>query len=376
MLIPSFKIKIFSTTQKFDKAFDRAIHLRDNGHDRVITFDYCASLRHVQSFNDTTQTARVVVPRDSLYTKRNATEGIDVVVEQTASLLNVGDRAEISMSLAQSTGSGYQNGTWETIFTGYLKAITPDDNLVLEFEDEMWLLKQKKLTISYGQTTVLDMVKRMCDGIIDPVNIKGGYIGESANAQVTISGYRLKANPTIAQALHGLRKHFGIRAWFRTNENGVAELWVGRLWYENDVKINNPHIFKFQSNIISHKLTYQRQENYLKGVRAVSVSSSDNSRIEVFAGDQFGDLTTLHFFDTDAKTLKELAENHLRRISYSGFFGGFRAVINPVVKHGDFVKLIDPRFSDERVGTYVVERVTTEYDMGGAWQDIDLNTKI
>ena len=378
MLIPSIRIKILSTKQKFDSALDRALYLRDNDPDRRVTFEYCASFKHVQSFNETTQIAKVVVPRDVLYTRKSATEGVQITqgVSSTAELLTVGDKVIIEMSLAQSSRDGYENGVFETVFTGWLKAITPQDNLVLECEDEMWLLKQKRLTVTYGQTTVLNMVKDMCEGIIDEENIKGGYIGEDANAQVNISGYRLRANPTIAQALHGLRKHFGIRAWFRTNDQGVAELWVGRLWYESAEKLANPHIFKFQANIFSDKLKYQKKENYLKGVKVTSVDSSDNSRLVVFAGDEFGDITTLHFFDLDESTMRELAENHLRRISYSGFFGNFMTIIKPRVLHGDYVKLIDPRFGPERNGVYVVEKIVTNYGMDGAWQSINLNSKI
>jgi hypothetical protein len=380
MLIPTFQIDIFTTAKKrdFTSALDRALYLRDVAIDRIITFNAVKDFKHTQSFNDTTQTATFIVPRSLLYTLKNAV-GNDVLTDKpvdTEYIVNVGDIVVVYNSLAQSS-EGYENGVREELFRGYVKSITPKDNIVIECEDEMWLLKQQKTTVTYPQITVTDLVKSLTDGIIDPGNIKGGYLGEDANAQITISGYRLKANPTVAQALHGLRKHFGIRAWFRTNpDTKVAELWVGRLWYENLEKLQNPHVFKYQANIVGSKLKYQKKENYLKGVRAVSVSSEDNSRKEVFAGDQFGDQTTLHFFDVDDATLKELAENELKRISYTGFFGNFTTVIRPSVQHGDFVKIIDPRFAEEREGTYVVEKVVTTYGMKGAWQIIHLNSKI
>lgn len=379
MLIPTFKIKILTTKrQGFKSALERAMYLRDVGHNRVITFESTAGISHTQSFNDVTQTAKFSVPRNLLYTLKNAV-GNTVISNQTSpteNLLNVGDIVVITTSLAQSY-DGYQNGEEDELFRGYVSAITPGDNITIDCEDEMWILKQVKVTISYPQIEVLAMVKDLCEGYIDPENIKGGYIGDDENVKITISGYRLKANPTISQALHGLRNHFGIRAWFRTNnETKKAELWVGRLWYENESKIQNPHIFKWQENIIKSKLKYQREENYLKGVRAVSVSSSDNSRKEVFAGDQFGDQTTLHFFDMSDAALKQMAENELKRIWYTGFSGSFTSVIRPSVKHGDYVKLIDPRFGKEREGVYVVEKVVTTYNMNGAWQEIELNTRI
>ncbi len=379
MLIPTFKIHILTTARTdFKSALERALYIRDNGHDRIITFESFVSIRHEQSFNDTTQKARFGVPRDILYTLKNALgeNRLTDVPSEIPLLLSVGDRVHITTSLAQSY-DGYQNGSPETLFYGYISAITPEDNMTIDCEDEMWILKQTKVTITYPEIRVLDMVKDLCEGFIKPENIKGGYIGEDANAQITISGYRLKANPTIAQALHGLRKHFGIRAWFKTNyETGEAELWVGRLWYETPEKLANPFIFQWQENIIKSKLKYQRKENYLKGVRAVSVSSADNSRKEVFAGDQFGDQATLHFFDLDDATLRELAENELKRIWYTGFSGSFTAVIRPSIQHGDFIRLIDPRFGKEREGVYVVEKVVTTYGMKGAWQEITLNTRV
>lgn len=390
MLIPKIKVRILSTTQEFDSAFDRAMFLNesDSNADRIFSFYYVNNCEIIESFNTIGKTCNIVIPRNYKFTLKPITDGLNKQPKNNAPQVDskekesgfmVGDIVEVYMTLEHSQEGEYFSYGEKRRYRGFIKAITPSDNVLIECEDEAWLLKQKKLQKAYKKGIVLDYVKDMCKGIISPEKIKGGSLATQSEAQFTASGYRLKRNPTIYKAIQGLDQNFKMRAWFRD-----GELYVGKLWYESisearyQEAIDNgrPHNFEFQRNICSDNLKYQKKESYLKGVEVEIINSNDNSREKVFVGTDDGDVERIPAMDITVSDAKALAEAHLKRITYDGFRGSFTAHIEPEIQHGDYVKIKDPRFDEERSGIYVVEKVVLSFKPNGAFQTIYLNSKV
>lgn len=392
MLIPELYITIYNTLRGFDSNFEKGLWLRDNldKADRILTMRYAESVEIEESFNSIGKTCTLIIPRDVKFTLKPITQGAGEGTTLTGAedflssaeaedVITAGCVVVIETRLSWSQNGQYGRLPIRVQFKGFISTVTPSDSLVITCEDDAWLLKQVKKTITYPKGTVLDMVKDMCKGIIAPENIRGGSLTDQSEAQFVASGYRLKRNPTIYQALHGLYTNFKIRCFFK---DGI--LYVGKLWYEADsIRIFNeaqedgrPLRFMFQHNIIADKLTYKKKDDYKKGVEVTVIDSNDNSRFTVYAGDESGDIDRIPAVDLSNKAAQELADNHLKKVWYDGFTGSFKANIEPYIEHGYFVQLIDPRFGSERDGKYVVERVVKSFSPTGFWQDVYLNTKI
>ena len=382
MLIPKIRVRIISTTQEFDSSFERAMWIRDNEEaaERVFTFYYVNKCTITQSFNLTADTCTIVIPRNLKFTEKPITKGNNEITTDAAPQVDskekevgfaVGDVIEVYMTLEWSDGGQYDSYGEKLRYKGYIKAITPNDNLVIQCEDDMWLLKQRKLQKAYPKGAVIDMVKDMVKGIMPAENVRGGNIGQDSEAKFIASGYRLKRNPTIAKALIGLRTNFKMRAWFKNRE-----LWIGKLWYEDQAEEEGAKNFEFQRNIISDNLQYQKKEDYLRGVEVEVINSTDNSRFKVFAGTDDGDVERIPAVDLTKADAQAMADNHLKRITYDGFRGSFKIHIEPYLEHGWYVNLHDPRFGEERNGKYVIEKVVTSYDYNGAFQNVYLSSKV
>jgi hypothetical protein len=93
---------------------------------KKITFDYVSAVEIVTSVKDLTDTARVTVPRKMRWREKPLTD-----------FIKRGDKIAIRL--------GYENHALETVFTGYVKTFTTRTPVVLECENEMYLLKQVKV---------------------------------------------------------------------------------------------------------------------------------------------------------------------------------------------------------------------------------------
>lgn len=344
------------------------------------------------SFNMLSDTAEVVIPR------RLKIDGETYTIGDSNDLFQVGDKIRIEM--------GYDATNLEqnlvTRFEGFIRQIIPGDNIVIHCKDEMYFMEQvNKQTQYLTPITIVDLVKDMTDAVKTQFSGKGftytfdrNNIGSNKSVSWVsgdpfaivcldskISGYRLKRNPNIAQCLDGLRKNFGFRSWFRDHV-----LYVGLLWY-SDIPAITPvtHTFRFQYNIIDNgeNLKYRRSDDYKMGVKVISVNMDDNSRYTGFVGEEGGDLKTIHRMhrstdsESDVKSnMEKMGNVELRQRNYTGFQGYFRTFGEPVVKHGDHVKLIDKRHPLDREGTYIVEKVKTMDGVRGQWQDIWLNSRV
>ncbi|HVX01019.1 MAG TPA: hypothetical protein VHA52_11365, partial [Candidatus Babeliaceae bacterium] len=203
---------------------------------------------------------------------------------------------------------------------------------------------------------------------------------------------------TVADIIGRVRDDYGFKCYFRYNE-----LRIGYpIYFDAEA---NTEIFRFQQNIISDELTYQRIDDVAMSVSAYSTNRTSGSgttidgqqktrikRLEVLVTANkdgtytttpsgknpvdnldTGEMTTWFYWNVaDEKTLGNYATEELKKHHYNGLRGKFTTFGLPFIKHGDNVTLQDLVLPD-RNGTYKVKRVAYRGGMEGLRQDITLD---
>lgn len=283
---------------------------------------------------------------------------------------------------------GY-NGNLTNRFTGVLTGVKNGFPSELYCEDSMFLLKQKTIStealnyINNGERKTLKaLLKKVFPGELQD---ELGFTVEHEDAQLG----RLQpitTRITIAQFLNGLRTQYGLSCFFQD-----GKLYVGVAYKFSSIEdIATKPItaqFQFQRNIIdASNLQWQRADDVMMKVTATNwktVNGRDTSKTFEFGDPDGATAKTLHFYDADENDLERLAMEELKKYKYEGFSGSFTTFMDPPVKHGQAIKLIDTDEGTDlypygaRTGVYLVKQVITTFSFsGGGRQEITLDRLI
>lgn len=364
------------------------------GRDKFFVFDFVNSCEINSTWAHLTDTGKIILPR-RIYFKDEQTntkitwDKIQIYGNpEKAPLILRGDKIEIEFgySYFKPTSSTAHSSDIVTNspqrFSGYITKIHNKTPIELEFEDNMYALKQTNVQnkewtdANYSLETMLkEMLSKSAFSDVNTFTIKTDNYTHKIGKFITY-------NVTMAKVLDELRKSYHLESFFYGNE-----LRCGVIRYYPEDRVN--HHFNFQKNIISDSLEYTRADDLRVGIKAFSISkvelSSTNSagkvktkhqRLETTVGDPDGELRTLFFTDVNsAADLKKLAEAKIPFLKYEGFRGSFTTFALPAVKHGDSVQLIDDVLP-ERNGTYLVKEVKSSCGVGGGRQIITLDIRI
>jgi len=313
------------------------------------SFDYLSDLEVESSWEDFTDTATLTIPRKLRFVKDG--EVLENVISGDNPLFKRGDAAEFVV--------GY-DGQVAVRFRGYLSKIIPNNPLTFEFQDAMYLLKQK--TVSKYSKKDLTLTQLLTDIVGDTVPIK-------VNQEFTIGKYAIKS-ATVAEVLEHLKKNYGVTSYIR---DGVLNAGLAYELRDIDqLKIINIDMEKFV--IDDGNLSYQRSDDQKIKVKAISIYP-DNTREEVTAGDEDGGERAQYFYDVSVEDLQNYANERVEKLKFTGFTGSFTTFINPIVKHGDAIKLISEKRPDA-TGIYLVKKVVSSSGVGGGRQTIELDIKV
>ncbi len=313
-------------------------------------FDFCNQVEIRSSWEQLTDTATIIMPKklrlkkDGSYSE-NITVGVDALWKR-------GDVVQINL--------GYE-GILDRRFDGFITGI--QTKLPPEFtcQDAMWQLKQVNIP-KYTKTVKL---KQLLTDIMP-----SGYTFVADD--IDLGKFRI-TRATIAEVLDYIRRTYGLSAYFRDRV-----LYVGfayQLGRTTELNEDNIIEFEFYKNIIDDSsLSYLRDDDTSIMVTAVNVLPN-NTRTEIKVGDSFGDQRTMYFYNVSSDTLQKLATEALEKLKYEGFRGSFTTFLQPYVKHGDAVRLVDPLLPD-RNGVYLVRQVVTTAGVNGGRQEIFLDRKI
>lgn len=329
--------------------------LRTNSVISGYEFNFVNEVEITSSWDNMTDSVSFIIPKDVNFFRDG------VLLENFAR----GESAIFKRGDAVQLLAGYDGGIDTTglteRFAGFISDVVPDLPVKLRFEDDMYQLKQIKVGKYSKKNLTINSVLNDIMGDIP-------FVGDDRN----IGYLRIKdPNTTIAGVLKHLKDKQGVTSYFR---DGV--LYAG-FPYITEHPAGPPitHVFDARVNIINgDSLVYKNEDDSLVNLTVISIYP-DNSKVEVKAGDEDGDKRTIYVYDVPEADLQDRADQELLKFQYDGFRGSFETFLEPQVKHGDAVTLIDDRVSD-RNDTYLVKSVVTRYGMGGGRQIIELDRRI
>lgn len=377
---------------------------------KAFKFDFVSEFSCSDSWRDFTNEGRLVLPKniiaiDDTTGKKVPLGGSNLAIGGTESPLFLrGDAVTVDYYYVyQQNGKEVTDGT-ETptshLFSGYISEVTSKKPIELKLEDNFWKLKQLPCpTKTYKSGTKLN------DILIDLLKPYNDTVSESEKFNVkmvsdtTFGEFRV-GNETVAECLGRIRKTYRFEFYFRENT-----LYSGVIVYDEAIAKRN--VFKFQYNIISDELQYNRKDDIVLSIIASNSieestgkqnkdgsAKTKRTRIEVLltlrngsnepeifrkpkGGDYppntGGERAKFQYpgANNEAELIK-LATDDLRRYYYTGFKGKFTTFGIPYTKTGDNVVIIDPVLP-ERNGTYKCKSVDYEVGMNGIRQTIELD---
>lgn len=306
-------------------------------------FNYVNEVFIVTNVENLTDTCTITLPRALFY------EG-----KPLRDHLKRGDEATVQL--------GY-NDELNTVFRGFVKNLKTGTPLVVECEDNMFLLKK---VIVKPKTYKKVSVRQLIDEYL-PKEIERSVL------DFDLGEFIISDETNLSKILEYIMDKYRVRFFFK-NGKFYAAMPHAQVLKEGESK---KHVFEFQKNIISDNVQYQYAEDVNMTIVYRSIQK-DNSMIEVRVP-QGGDSEIRTFWSDTPKTkaeLQQLAKDRLKEFKYDGLTGYFEAFGVPFVQVSDRVKLID-RVNGERNGkTYLVKAVKYTFGMKGYRQNIELSYQL
>lgn len=324
------------------------IKIADNEFDFVTTGEFSSSWKLL------TDTGEITIPH-------RLKKDDKVIFIGENNLFKKGDQVNIN--------AGYYP-TLEPIFEGYVTKINPAIPVEINFEDAAFLLKQTNLTLSFEKVTLKELINKSLD---EAKSKATGYVKEGLERIVVkaidaeLGAFRI-TNVNITGILQELKKTYALTSYFRGHI-----LYVGLAYYADE---RARGVFTFGEDIIDSgtELEYRKIDDISFKVKAVSMLEN-NKKIEIEVGDPDGEQRTITKYNLNEKDLKEAAEREIDRLRFEGFRGKIYTFLQPVMRHGDEIEIIDPR-TPEKNGVYLTESVSYSIGVGGYFQEIFLGAKI
>lgn len=346
----------------------------------VYIMDFVSQGEISTSWDQMTGTAKLTFPKN-IYIDNNhgqivSWQGRNVIAGTGSPLLLRGDKIKIELGYRWRDGEGNEQEEMNTEFEGYIAAINPRIPIEIRCEDNMYILKQKRVVDKVWKAPEYTMETMIQEMIADT-----GFTIRTDNFATTLGEVRTM-NATVAQVLDVLKKDYKVQVYFRG-----SELRVGAIVYWPEDR--REYVFDFQENIKSDSLEYTRKDDIRICVKAFSVNEEElqstnndgtnkktKTRLETTVGDLDGEVRTLYFWNvTTVEELKQLATERLTRIYYEGFKGNFTTFGLPSLRIGDGAVFEDD-ILPERNGTYLVKGVRKTFGTDGFSQNAVIDLRI
>jgi hypothetical protein len=261
-------------------------------------------------------------------------------------------------------------------FEGVLTSITPKVPLQFMCEDKMFLLKQHTITKDVINTVNRDTsltLKKLLQYVLPNDSITGlPYVLDVDDFEMP--KFQIITPLTVVELFNYLKKNpFGFTFYFQDGKLHAGTAY--KLSALAEVAATDIKEFEFQRNIIDDtNLDYMRDDDVKLRVKVIN-RTPQNVITEYLYGDPDGELRTIQVYNLSASEVNKIGNEALQKYKYEGFRGSFTTFLQPIVKHGQAVKLVDPLIPD-RNGVYLVRQVVTRIGMYGGRQEITLDRKI
>lgn len=354
---------------------------------RSFLYKFLSEFEASDSWQSLTNTCKITIPKNVWVRDQNnrlvSLSGTNVNIGgfgPNAPLFMRGDKISLSVGYRYYDAQGNEKLTMSEVFSGYIRNVGSKKPITLECEDNMYALKQILApNKTYASGTELETIMQdMLAGSGFTVNVL---------TNTTVGEFRTH-NETVAQILARLNKEYHFYAYFRG-----TELRIGSIVYvEQDAIDAGKKVFKFQHNIISDALEYNRIEDIelsavaysinkielsgttkagrrkkghrrlevlvtLRNGKITSYARGENDKKAEIAPNVQGERRTLYFWNVQTnEKLIELAAAELKKYYYRGLTGKFITFGLPYIKQGDNVDILDS-ILPERNGRYKVRSV-------------------
>lgn len=359
------------------------ISITSKGTNRKVSFNFVHSIEIESSYENLTDTCKITLPRKLTFEGKKLFEGNDPIFKR-------GDNIEVQIGYVPNI---------TTVFVGYIKNVGTNVPTVLECEDEMYLLKQ--WTVNYPKK--IDLITKSKKGklLIHPkevpftVKLKEllDYCLSDHDIEFDVIdnidlGQRRFVNMTPAGVLDKLKSEYGLYSYFvdkvnKTTGKVVIDIKTNKpvrvlhVGFANDAAITHESTFKMEEVIInSDTLEWSRAEDVRIQCSAISMFPDNTKSDPIIVGDPDGNQITIHKYNMNASALKFAAEEWIKENKYTGYRGDVETFGEPVMNHGDRVKLTSVKLP-ERDGTFLIKKVKRVYSVdAGNHQIFTLGAKV
>jgi len=325
-------------------------------------FDYVHTGLITQNWNTFTDTAVITLPNRFRFKNKTIIVGEE-------NLFKRGDPVLIFV--------GYFPTLVER-FRGFISKVKPDSPMVIECEDDMFLLKQVNLeTREFTDPTIKDVIEYATASIAgldisfdDPTAKIGGFHVDNKGFINAVTVFEV------------LKKQFGYNIYFKQGTLNVRVL-------KSILSLDAPVLrFGMQQNVVSGSISlqYQRDDDVDMMIRFTS-KQEDNSVTQFFGVKENGEAVinktakfagVTHSFNipelSDAQIIK-IMEDNIDKFIWEGYTGSFTAFLEPVVEITDKVEIIDSEHP-ERQGTYLIQSIEIPFGVNGGRQVITPRNRI
>jgi hypothetical protein len=311
---------------------------------KKIQFTYVNNIEVSTSIGNLTDTAKVTLPRR-----------VDLKGQRLNDFIGRGNRITI-----QTWYRGYEK---RTIFKGYITSVTSETPMVIEAENEMWLLKQTKVKPKrYAHFSLKDFLAEYCPGI-ELVMPEGIEFGEVI----------LKEEMTVVRVLDYLKQNYPFNAFFQDGKM-VAVMMTSQLKEKKTVT------FKKGFNTISDTLKYTLAEDIKIQIVAKSILAN-NKKLEAKSpkDNDAKECEVRTFYNPKCKTqesLKKYADDRLKTLKVDKMSGDITAFGEPFVRKGDRILFRDDINKERDNKVFVIEAVKYSFGIGGYRQTVTLGDEI
>jgi phage protein D len=275
-------------------------------------------------------TAKITIPRNYALLKDKP------ILEQ----FKVGDKVTIE--------AGY-NGKLYTEFIGYVKEIDSDIPLVINCEDETFLLRRSNYIKSYRDAALgqiltdivpADLLSFRCDDV---------HIGK----------YQID-NASGFAVLQDLMKNYGL---YSSIQNGVLKVGLAYDFGADAIE----HKYVIGKNVKKNELKYKRAEDTKVRVKVSAKNANGKYAPVVIVGDKESEAAERGLNlpgPMQEYELRDIANGILKKIKFDGYTGSITGFGSPRTHAGDALSVIDELEPDRRYrdGKYLIEKVDIAYN--------------
>lgn len=264
--------------------------------------------------------------------------------------LGYGDRVVVRL--------GYDGDT-EEVFRGYITGISLDSPIMLQCQDEMFLLRGVPAEpVSYTNAKLSEV-------------IDGQQVGFPVHKGDDISVGPFRVGTGSVYNLLGLLTPLDVRSFVKV-ENGEPHLWCG-VGFDTGTKFRT--VLHDRNIIDSSKLKTSRKEDIKLKVVVRSLLPDTNELLIAEAGDEGGAIRYKDVYGLSEQEIKEIAQAMVDRhkASTDGLSGTLTTFGHCLLDKMDNVAV---KLGGDPKGVYQVKKNTIRYGVQGLRQDVTLGERI